>query len=102
MQGDAVKALKILSRAKGWDPDRIWDAKTQSYEGSIENFNKPPQIYANQAGTGRLPQGVPDTFPEAEQPRYEENTLNDDGVTWNTPDYRRETKNHRTNNAGGR
>lgn len=60
MQGDQVKALKILSLAKGWNPDRIWDSKTQGYVGeSIENFNKPTEIFVNQKGQGTLPQDIP-------------------------------------------
>lgn len=91
MQGDLVKALKIVSRAKGWDPDRIWNAKTKSYEGSLENTDKAPEIFVNQAGTGTLPQGTPDSFPEAEQPKYEEGK-----VSFNHPDTGRETKNRAT------
>jgi hypothetical protein len=68
-QGGLSKALIIVSKAKGWDPNRIWDSKTQSYVGeSIENFNQPPELFTNQAGTGRLPQEIPanqQMFPDA-------------------------------------
>lgn len=96
MQGDQVKALKIVSLAKGWDPDRIWDPKTRSYvDESIENFNKPTQIFTNQSGTGRLPQGTPDTFPDAEEPRYDAPGSPD----WNVPPIERENEDRRTNGA---
>ena len=62
-QGAQVKALIIMSKNQGWDPTRIWDAKTQKYGDSIENFNKAPRVLENQAGTGKLPQGTPDSFP---------------------------------------
>jgi hypothetical protein len=95
MQGDQVKALIIVSKAKGWDPNRIWDAKTRSYGDSIENFNQPPLVLENQAGTGRLPQGTPDTFPDAEEPRYKYPP----GEDWNVPHVERETADHSTNNS---
>jgi len=101
MQGDQVKALKILSRAKGWDPDKIYDAKAKSYGDSIENFNRPPQVFTNQAGTGQLPEGLHDSYPQAEEPRYKENTTNNDGITWNTPQVSRETVNRATKNGTG-
>lgn len=96
MQGDQVKALIIVSKAKGWDPNRIWNAKTRQYEGeSIENFNQPTKIFENQAGTGRLPQGIPLSYPEAEEPRYSYPP----GEDWNVPPIERESADHSTSNS---
>lgn len=63
-QGGESKSLIIMSKAQGFDPTRIWDPKTQSYGESIAEFNKAPELFTNQAGTGKLPQGTPDSFAE--------------------------------------
>ena len=90
-QGGQSKGLIIASKTAGWDPTRIYDPATGKYEESIENFDKQPEIFKNQAGTGRLPQGTPDSFP-GEQPLKER-------VSWNAPDTRRETRNRATRGA---
>jgi hypothetical protein len=58
-QGGISKGLIIASRMQGWDPTKI-----EGGGGDIENFDKAPKLFTNQAGTGRLPQGTPDSFPE--------------------------------------
>ena len=88
MLGRAVKSLIIVSRAQGWDPTRILDQTTGEYGQSIENFDKPP----NPAGTGdhcvgTLPDGIPDGWPNS----YGNPEIGEPSVTWNAPDYGRET-----------
>lgn len=64
--GDQSKALIIMSKMKGWDPTVIPGV------GSIANFNKAPNPWelGNQS-VGTLPEGTPDSFPQAEEPRYQ-------------------------------
>lgn len=63
-QGAQVKALIIVSKAKGWDPTKIYDRATDSYSEDISNFDKAPELYTNQAGTGQLPGGKPMAWPD--------------------------------------
>lgn len=71
-----------MSKMKGWDPTVIPGV------GSIANFNKAPNPWelGNQS-VGNLPEGTPDSYPQAEEPYYAE-----DRVSWNAPDVSRETK----------
>jgi len=46
-------ALITASRLQGWDPTVIGG-----------DFDVPRDSIKNPAGTGRLPQGIPDSFPE--------------------------------------
>ena len=90
MQGDQSKALIILSKAKGWDPTRIYPNGP-----SIENFDMPPTVITNQARTGKLPQGVPDVFPDS---IYEAKaTMTNE--SFSTPAATEETKSRRSKNA---
>jgi len=57
MQGDVGRALRIISQAKGWDPNVIQGGE------SIANFNKEPSG-VDHITLGKLPQGTPDSFPE--------------------------------------
>lgn len=79
--GDQSKALIIMSKMKGWDPTVIPGV------GSIANFNKAPDPWelGNQS-VGKLPEGNGDSYPQAEQPKYDER------VSWNAPDVGRENK----------
>jgi hypothetical protein len=63
-QGAQSKALIIVSKAKGWDPTKIYDRATDTYSEDISNFDKSPEIYTNQAGTGQIPGGKPIGWPD--------------------------------------
>lgn len=86
--GDQSKSLIIISKAKGWDPTVIPGV------GSIANFDKAPNPWelGNQS-VGTLPEGSRDSYPQAEEPRYNES------MTFDVPDVSRETKNHATRGA---
>jgi hypothetical protein len=53
MQGQAVSSQKIIARAKGWDPDAIYDTKTGEYSPIDALFVSPAEVFTNQ--------GVPKT-----------------------------------------
>lgn len=95
MQGDSIKALKIVSRAKGWDPDVIYDVTKDgvSKGADIGNFNSTFEIFSNQQALGKLPEGTPDSFPSATDPVLGERT------TFAVPDAGRETASRRTTGA---
>lgn len=79
--GDQSKALIIMSKMKGWDPTLIPGV------GSIANWDKAPNPWElGDQSVGNLPEGTPDGFPKAEEPRYDER------VSWSAPDVGRETK----------
>jgi hypothetical protein len=83
--GDQSKALIIMSKMKGWDPTVIPGV------GSIANFNKAPNPWElGDQSVGTLPEGIQDSYPQAEQPRY------DEAVTFNVPELREDN-----NNRGG-
>lgn len=63
-QGAQSRALIIASQTQGWDPTRIYDTRTGKYEDSIANFDKAPELFVNQQGTGSLPEGTPDGYPD--------------------------------------
>ena len=80
------RALRIMARNQGWDPDAIVDVKTgQSI--NIANFNKDPDSFYHR-GVGQLPEGIHDTYPQTEEPRYEP------GQNFSSP-VLRETKDHK-------
>ena len=58
--GDQGKALRIISKAKGWDPTKC--------EGvDISNFDKAPDPWlSGSQSTGKLPEGTPLDFPQAD------------------------------------
>ena len=59
--GDQVKALIIVSKAKDWDPTVILGTGD-----SIANFNKAPEPWGlGDHCVGKLPEGIPNTFPQA-------------------------------------
>jgi hypothetical protein len=94
--GDQGKALRILSQARGWDPTVI-PARGGKPEVNIGNFDMAPSRPGDgDHCVGKLPEGVPDSYPQAETPRYDEITTKND-VPWNAPELRsnvnRATKN---------
>jgi hypothetical protein len=96
MQGDSIKALRIVSIAKGWDPQKI-----QGTGEDISNFNKYPSPIETGNKLGQLPEGIGINYPEDEEPpKYLEN------VSWNAPnrsngsDASRRTTGADSNNGG--
>ena len=66
--GDQSKALRIISLNKGWDPTKI-----EGTGESIANFDKAPEPWkSGDQSVGSLPQGTPDTFPDAQAPNLSE------------------------------
>jgi len=77
--GGQSSALITVSKAQGWDPTVI-----QGPGGgeSIANFDKDPTTDKMTHKTiGTLPQGTPDTFPDADAPDM------GPGVDWQHPQY---------------
>jgi hypothetical protein len=72
------RALRIVSRNQGWNPDDIVDLSTGQVVGNIANFNKDPDVMWHD-GTGTLPDGIPDSYPSASEPLVE------NGMDWNSP-----------------
>jgi hypothetical protein len=53
-------------------------------EQSIANFNKAPDPWAlGDQSVGKLPQGTPDTFPDAKAPELDDRLFSK--VDWNQP-----------------
>lgn len=97
--GDQSKALILMSINKGWNPTII-PARDDKPEESIANFNKAPNPWELGAqSVGQLPEGLHDSYRQAEEPRFQEGTLTDDRITWNAPDHTRETVNRATKNG---
>lgn len=71
--GGQSRALIIASKLMGWDPTVIPETGE-----SIANFNKEPDRVSHDT-TGTLPQGIPDTFPDAD------NQKGPQGVNWEHP-----------------
>lgn len=68
--GDQTKALIIMSKNKGWDPTVIPGV------GSIANFDKAPNPWElGDQSVGKLPEGTPDSYPQAEEPRYQKGAI---------------------------
>lgn len=92
-QGAQSKGLIIAAQTAGWDPTKIMPGGED-----ISNFDKAPELFANQAGTGAMPGGSPDSWPDG----YSRGGLNLDPsstVRFNAPDAGRETAQHGTRNA---
>lgn len=76
MQGDSIKALRIVSIAKGWDPNKILG----SGEDVLSNSHRHPSPIEFGDKMGKLPEGVPMNYPEDEEPpKYSES------VDWSAP-----------------
>lgn len=100
--GDSIRALKITSRVKGWDPDVIVGAPgpagKYSEDQSVMPFNKVPdagELFGDKI-CGRLPEDIPanqQQFPKATGPVLGEK------VSFNNPDVSRENKNRGTSGA---
>lgn len=88
--GDSIRALKIVSRAKGWDPDVIQGG------GSIAPFNVVPDAGRNLGAVGEIPGGPP-AMTGSKDPS-EGGSLGQ-SVTFDVPDAGRETKNRATRGA---
>lgn len=100
--GDSVKALVIMSKMQGWDPNVIPPGKSLGGREfpavDISNFNKAPN--PRQAGeigdycVGNLPEGISDSYPEdhpsVEAPNY---------APFNIPDVGKENADRRTSGA---
>jgi hypothetical protein len=81
MAGGQSHALIIVSRAKGWDPTEI-PARGDKPAESIANFNKDQALDPmTHVTVGTLPQGTPDTFPDAKAPDVGQ------GSPWERPDH---------------
>ena len=93
-QGAQSKALRIANMTQyGFDATKIYkDNSLTEVDGDISNFDAEAGI-RNRAGTGRLPQGVPDSFPDATDPKMGER------VSFNAPDVSRENKDRGTEGA---
>lgn len=94
--GDQGKALNILSKSKGWNPTVIpardgkpevdisgWDKSPQAWETSdsggqwaVRNL---PNPVSGAPAVGKLPEGIHDSYPEANEPELKER------VTFNHP-----------------
>ena len=86
------RALRIMSRNQGWDPDIIYDQGTGKELQNIANFNKDPDSFKHD-GLGTLPQGTPDSFPE-------DHGSVGQGVDWQHPEHNNgNTPARRTSNA---
>jgi hypothetical protein len=80
MAGGQSSALITVSKAKGWDPTEI-PARGDQPAHSIANFDKDQALDPmTHRTTGTLPEGTPDTFSEASEPKYEAG-----GSRWNYP-----------------
>jgi len=88
--GDSIRALKIVSRAKGWNPDVIQGG------GSIAPFNVVPDAGRNKGAVGQIPGGPP-AMSGTKDPS--EGSALSQSVSFDVPDASRETKNRRTVNA---
>ena len=97
--GDSIRALIIVSKAKGFDPTELPEL------GSIANFNKVPTM-ADQRDriVGTLPDGIPDGWPDTHGPPPIP-SVGKDEVDWNEPHQRdnvsRATKNADATPGGG-
>jgi hypothetical protein len=97
MLGQQSKAQKIVARAKGWDPDLIWDSKTQSYgpPNDALGTNQESAVFTNQ--------GVPSTqgkYPQLED-GYDVRNIGPDEVDFNHPTPRSGGNNAPTPKARG-
>lgn len=88
--GDSIRALKQVSRLKGWDPDKIEGG------GSIAPFNVVPDPAQNKNIVGKLPGGPPALSGRVDP--SQESALGQ-RTTFDVPDAGRETKNRATRNA---
>lgn len=88
--GDQVRALKIVSRQRGWDPDVIKGG------GSIAPFDVSPNPTGDNSGVGKIPGGPPAASGKVDP--SQESAL-DQYLSFNAPDATRETKNRATKNA---
>lgn len=80
--GDSIRALKMVSKAKGWDPDKIEGG------GNIGDFNQVPSFGEKDAVAGGsipggtpspvVPEGYPDS-PMSEKVTWTVGGPNDDG-----------------------
>lgn len=88
--GGLSKALITISKAKGWDPTVI-----RGTGESIANFDKAPELFTNESGTGTLPNN-----PAASgQKDPSEGPVLGQRVSFSVPDASRETKNRATKGA---
>jgi hypothetical protein len=79
MAGGQSSALITVSKAKGWDPTVI-PARGDQPAHSIANFDKDQhQDPMGHKTTGELPEGTPDTFPQAKAPDVSP------GIDWEYP-----------------
>lgn len=75
-QGAQSKALIIANKTQfGFDAAKVYNADGSVWT-DISNFDKAPELFVNQKGTGTLPEGLHDSYPEANAPNVS------DGVSW--------------------
>jgi hypothetical protein len=85
-----ARALRIVSRNQGWNPDEIVDLSTGQVVGNVANWDKDPDTMKHDF-SGVLPDGIPDS--------YVTETEAGPGTDWNYPaestgnDPQRHTKN---------
>jgi hypothetical protein len=58
-----VRSLKIIARAKGWDPDKIYDPKAKKYVEDIGHQDGTFAIFTNQ-GVTDMPEKAPMDWPD--------------------------------------
>lgn len=68
-QGAQSRALRIANQTQyGFDATKIYaDNSMSEVVGDVANFDAENGM-KNRAGTGKLPQGTPDSFPDAKAP----------------------------------
>jgi hypothetical protein len=86
-RGDQSKALRIMSKQKGWDPTQIEGG------GSIAGFDVAPGVSGG--AVGRLPGCTPDGWPGS----LGVPSIGPESVGFSHPDATRETKSRATRNA---
>ena len=102
--GDSIRALKIVSKAKGWDPDLIQGVRGENGKdypsASMLPFNKAPNTNKEHFGDiicGDLP-GYPESPQEQDgQNGTADNPILQEKVTFNAPSQDRE---YRVRNKG--
>lgn len=75
-----TRSLKIIARAKGWDPDRIFDPKTKQYMDDIGYQDGEFKIFTNQ-GVTDMPEKAPMDWADG----YDGSASLIEKVTWNAP-----------------
>ena len=74
-----TRALRIMARNQGWDPDVIMDSTTRRPVGSMLPWNKDPSSMWHD-GVGAMPGGEPpDEYPDG----FDAPTVSPGPIDWN-------------------